>query len=98
MGKRTPRVDQLAVWFDTPMVDLGIDAVPLCISEPDKWFSSAEADIREAKEICQACPLLEPCFDYATDRANRAVTAFGVWAGTTADERDRFRRKSRRRR
>jgi WhiB family redox-sensing transcriptional regulator len=40
------------------------------------------------KKICKTCPVRVECFDYAMD-----TLVHGIWAGTTKEERDRYRRK-----
>ena len=39
---------------------------------------------REAKAVCQTCPVIQKCLDYALS----AQEAEGVWGGTTARERE----------
>lgn len=43
--------------------------------------------VAEAKSICADCPVRVLCFTYALGNEQH-----GVWGGTTADERDEFRR------
>ena len=40
------------------------------------------------KKICNTCPVRTECFDYAIDNL-----VHGLWAGTTKDERDKYRSK-----
>jgi hypothetical protein len=39
---------------------------------------------REAKAVCQTCPVIQKCLDYALS----AHEAEGVWGGKTAKERE----------
>ena len=39
---------------------------------------------REAKAVCQTCPVIQKCLDYALS----AQEAEGVWGGTTFKERE----------
>jgi WhiB family transcriptional regulator, redox-sensing transcriptional regulator len=41
-----------------------------------------------AKGICQACPVQEPCLGWAM----RNQIAFGIWGGTTEEDRQILRR------
>lgn len=45
---------------------------------------------RHAKEVCQQCPVIDPCLDYAVVNYEK----FGIWGGTSEKER-RIIRKSR---
>lgn len=40
-----------------------------------------------AKGICQACPVRTPCLSWALDQGS----SFGIWGGTTEDERRAIR-------
>jgi WhiB family redox-sensing transcriptional regulator len=56
--------------------------------DPDLFFPvgtgpDAKAQIRQAKAICRACPLIGPCGRAVLDRAEH----FGVWAAMTPEER-----------
>ena len=72
---------------ETRMV-LNSDAAACRSVDPELFFPigtgpDAKAQIRQAKAICGACPLLEPCGRAVLDRAEH----FGVWAGMTPEER-----------
>jgi len=61
-----------------------------CEDNPDIFFPEdfPDADVRQvataaAKRICKACPVREPCLTYAIESNQR----YGIWAGTTANER-----------
>ena len=56
--------------------------------DPDLFFPIGTAgpaldQIGEAKRICRACPVREPCLAWAL----AAGAATGIWGGTTDDER-----------
>jgi WhiB family redox-sensing transcriptional regulator len=40
------------------------------------------------KKMCNTCPVRVECFEYAIENL-----VHGVWAGTTKDERDKYRSK-----
>lgn len=44
--------------------------------------------IESAKEVCQNCPVTEPCLQFALDTNQEA----GVWGGYTEEERRAIRR------
>jgi len=58
------------------------------------FFSEDPEDVRAALELCQQCPVQQPCYEQAmADREH-----FGVWGGSTERERRRVFRAERRRR
>lgn len=57
--------------------------------EPEVFFPVAEEDAWRAKEICNACPVKEPCLVASLRNRER----YGVWGGVSEKERqDMFRR------
>ena len=48
----------------------------------------AQRDLREAKAVCAACPVREPCLAYAL---TPPVEKFGIWGGFTWQQRRRMR-------
>ncbi|NBU23917.1 MAG: WhiB family transcriptional regulator [Actinobacteria bacterium] len=38
---------------------------------------------RTAKKVCQQCPIIEQCFEYALETNQE----FGIWGGTSPNER-----------
>lgn len=57
--------------------------------EPEVFFPVAEEDAWRAKEICNACPVKEPCLVASLENRER----YGVWGGVSEKERqDMFRR------
>ena len=52
---------------------------------------SDEDDAPEAKEICDECPVREPCLEYALTVREK----HGVWGGRTERERRRLIRQRR---
>lgn len=55
------------------------------------FFPEQGRSTREAKMICDGCPVLTECLNYALDRNEK----FGVWGGTTERDRRSIRRKRR---
>jgi WhiB family redox-sensing transcriptional regulator len=51
--------------------------------DPEIFFPQHAADVAEAKAICDLCPHVQPCLEWALDTRQM----HGIWAGTTGDER-----------
>ena len=67
-------------------------------ADPDLFFpvgstGPALRQIEAAKDVCRACPALEPCLEFALRTGQDA----GVWGATSEDERRAIRRSRRRR-
>ena len=50
---------------------------------PDERGPAREKRIRDAKKVCQACPVREHCLDHAL----RIPEPYGIWGGLSEDER-----------
>lgn len=60
--------------------------------DPELFFMTDPGSIREAKKVCNKCPVRAECLDFATENKEK----FGVWGGMTTSERGRAgRRQSR---
>jgi WhiB family transcriptional regulator, redox-sensing transcriptional regulator len=64
---------------------------------PDLFFpagttGAAEHEIAAAKAVCAECPVQSQCLRFAL----RTGQAYGIWGGTTEDERIMLRRLTRR--
>lgn len=62
--------------------------------EPDLFFpvgttGMAIEQIRAAKAVCDECPVIGPCLEYALSTNQDS----GVWGGTSEDERRTLRRQ-----
>jgi WhiB family transcriptional regulator, redox-sensing transcriptional regulator len=62
-------------------------------SDPDLFFpvgatGPAIPQIAEARRVCQGCPVRAACLDWAL----RHDQAYGIWGGTTEEERRARRR------
>lgn len=51
-------------------------------SNADLFFSDEKSEIMQAKQICNGCPLIQQCRDWAMVNEN-----FGVWGGMSERER-----------
>lgn len=66
-------------------------------SDPDLFFPIGNVSsgpplmqVEEAKSMCQRCPALGPCRDWAVE----ADPVEGIWGGTTEAERRAIRRRA----
>jgi hypothetical protein len=60
-------------------------ACPPCDGKTVLFFSTTVEAIDEAKGLCAGCHMTGPCLETAL--AYPPARAFGVWAGTTPQER-----------
>lgn len=60
--------------------------------ESEIFYPSGEDEIERARGICVACPVRQPCLEYAL--ANRERD--GIWGGATEKDRRRMIRQRRR--
>jgi WhiB family redox-sensing transcriptional regulator len=69
-----------------------------CLSaDPDLFFPVSSrgvsvTQIDRAKKVCASCPVRARCLDFALSTQQQ----FGIWGGTTEDERKRLIRRTRR--
>lgn len=69
-----------------------------CLSaDPDLFFpisstGPAERQIAQAKMICAGCGVRRDCLDFALSHDQ----VYGIWGGTTPEDRQRDRRRKRR--
>jgi WhiB family transcriptional regulator, redox-sensing transcriptional regulator len=74
-------------------------AAAACLSaDPDLFFpisatGPAERQIARAKRICAGCAVRPQCLEFALAHDQ----AYGIWGGTTPEDRQRDRRRKRRR-
>lgn len=57
--------------------------------DPDIWHPIRGQDVRPLKATCAACPVREPCLDYALAEGIKV----GIWGGMSERERRRLRRR-----
>jgi WhiB family transcriptional regulator, redox-sensing transcriptional regulator len=63
-------------------------------SDPELFFpvtaiGPAASQVARAKAVCRRCPVRDQCLEFALDSGQ----AFGVWGGTTGEERRLIRRR-----
>lgn len=59
---------------------------------PDMFFDSHYRAIYLAKKICETCPLIQKCAEYALQHPEMAE--YGVWGGMSENERRALRSKA----
>ena len=57
-------------------------------AHPDLFFPERGASSREAKAVCQSCPVRQDCLDFALDAGEK----FGIWGGLSERQRILIRR------
>lgn len=62
-------------------------------SDPDAWFSEADANNRAAHRVCQNCAIRIECLIWAVTHNEPE----GIWGGMGVDERKRWAASRRRR-
>lgn len=64
-------------------------------TDPELFFpeKGETSKARQAKRLCETCEVRDECREYAVRRGE----PFGIWGGTTADERRHIRAERRRR-
>ncbi len=56
-------------------------------TDPEAFFPEKGGSTREAKKVCQTCPVQAECLAYALEHDER----FGIWGGLSERERRRLR-------
>ena len=59
--------------------------------DPEVFFPSDGVGVDAARRICQGCPVLTPCLEYAIEHR----IDHGVWGGASERERRRIARQRR---
>lgn len=54
-----------------------LNAPPVCVHDPEQWFSLDPDERAEAAGRCQPCPIRTHCHDGAVENDER----WGVWGG-----------------
>lgn len=71
--------------------ELSWQADALCAqTDPEAFFPEKGGSTRDAKRVCNECPVREACLDYAMENDER----FGIWGGLSERERRRLRKQS----
>lgn len=71
--------------------ELSWQADALCAqTDPEAFFPEKGGSTRDAKRVCNECPVREACLDYAMENDER----FGIWGGLSERERRRLRKQA----
>lgn len=54
-----------------------------CVGKTNLFYSEQEVSIKFSKQLCEDCPIISECLDYALVNGE----AWGVWGGLTFQER-----------
>jgi WhiB family transcriptional regulator, redox-sensing transcriptional regulator len=85
-----------------PEVDIDVGSLPSEVSPPDHWqersacygldaeifFPTTEEEASLALSYCAVCPVKQVCLAWALQNGER----YGVWGGTTEQQRRRLNR------
>lgn len=86
-SKRRPRTAEEQL-FDA--VERQWHEYGLCLeTDPEAFYPDKGGSTREAKMVCQACPVKDECLEYALLNDER----YGIWGGLSDRERRRLRKK-----
>lgn len=86
-----PNLFVLLEALDRPDV---LDAGVCAQTDPELFFPEKGeiSKANQAKRLCESCDVRDACREYAIERGE----PFGIWGGTTVDERRRIRTERRR--
>lgn len=87
--ERVPDVDLGALPPDPSPPDLWQDRAACFGIDPDTFFPISEEEAGPALAFCGACGIREECLSWALRNGER----YGVWGGTTEQQRRRIQRQ-----
>ena len=58
-------------------------------TDPEAFFPERGASTKDAKRICGRCPVQDECLDWALHHDEK----FGVWGGTSEQDRRKIKRR-----
>jgi WhiB family transcriptional regulator, redox-sensing transcriptional regulator len=86
---RFPDVDVNALPLDPLPPDVWQDRAACFGIEPDVFFPVSEEEAGPALAFCTVCPIRRDCLAWALKNGER----YGVWGGTTEQQRRRLQRR-----
>jgi WhiB family transcriptional regulator, redox-sensing transcriptional regulator len=86
---RFPDVDVNALPLDPLPPDVWQDRAACFGIEPDVFFPVSEEEAGPALAFCTVCPIQRDCLAWALKNGER----YGVWGGTTEQQRRRLQRR-----
>jgi len=72
------------------------DFASCATADGDFWYPESSQgtsrETRKAKDVCAGCPVSAQCLDFALThmRDTHDYAMFGIWAGTTVEDRKRM--------
>jgi WhiB family redox-sensing transcriptional regulator len=79
----------MARYGKRPLVETSWKSRAGCIEVPAAlFFPQVERVSHAVAEVCAGCPVREECLEYAIDN-----NELGIWAGTSASQRMKLRRR-----
>ena len=60
-------------------------------TDPDLFYPESAVANKDAKKVCQTCSVVTQCLEYALDHPEE----WGIWGGTSQEERKVMRRRGR---
>lgn len=82
-------VESMQAWIEDDERPWGLEAACRGM-DPEVFFPPGDADVSEALRVCRVCPVRQECLEWALSTRER----FGIWGGTTEQERRRIMRRS----
>jgi hypothetical protein len=70
--------------------DIDMEQAACKTADPELFFDGKEDSVDAAKSYCETCPVVLQCLTYALTNEE-----YGIWGGTTMNERLRVRGNSR---
>lgn len=77
----------------------GSENIPCLNLDTNTWYPDSKLEIMHELPVrlCQTCPIIETCLEYAMRSEERATgDRYGVWGGTTPHERTLLARRRKR--
>jgi WhiB family transcriptional regulator, redox-sensing transcriptional regulator len=87
--ERFPDVDLATLPADPSPPDFWQERAACFGIEPDVFFPVSEEEAGPALAFCSVCPIKEECLAWALKNGER----YGVWGGTTEQQRRRLQRR-----
>lgn len=60
------------------------------LEPPETFFPEVGRSTKRARELCEACPVTQECFDFAV----RTKPIIGIWGGMSYKKRNEYLREA----
>ena len=78
-------------WIEGDDPELMWQERSLCAqTDPESFFPEKGGSTRDAKKVCQTCPVKTECLEYALAHDER----FGIWGGMSERERRKLKKRA----